>query len=132
MGSGAWGRNPVGEVANGSGKLFEVLGRGHLVGEDRGNVVQFSAEFPFSLARVASWVDTVSSWLLMATIPETVAHRMDRVDLSPAVMVWWACGVRLGTRVGSSWRLSLTSEKVSAKKARGGGSLHRRGRGRVA
>ena len=57
---------------------------------------------PFSLVRAASCVDTVSSWLVMATIPETVAHRMDRVDPSPAEMVWRACGVRLGTRVGSS------------------------------
>ena len=57
---------------------------------------------PFSLARAESCVDTVSSWLVMATIPETVAHRMDRVDPSPAKMVWRACGVRLGTRVGSS------------------------------
>ena len=77
----------------------------------------------FSLARAASCVDTVSSWLVMATMPETVAHRMDRVDPSPAEMVWRACGVWLGTRVGSSWRLSLVSEKTSARKASGGGSL---------
>ena len=57
---------------------------------------------PFSLARAESCVDTVSSWLVMATIPETVAHRMDRVDPSPADMVWRACCVRLGTRVVSS------------------------------
>ena len=44
----------------------------------------------FSLARVASCVDTVSSWLVMATMPETVAHRMDRVDPSLAEMVWRA------------------------------------------
>ena len=60
---------------------------------------------------------------MTATIPETVAYRMDRVDPSPAEMVWRACGVRLGTRVGSSWRLSLVSEKNSARKARGGGTL---------
>ena len=59
----------------------------------------------------------------MATIPETVAHRMDRVDPSPAEMEWRACGVRLGTRVGWSRRLSLVSEKISARKARGGRSL---------
>ena len=78
---------------------------------------------PFSLARAESCVDTVSSWLVIATTPETVAHRMDRVDPSPAEMVWRACGVRFGTSAGSSWRLSLVSEKTSARKARGGGSL---------
>ena len=31
--------------------------------------------------------------------------------------------MRLGTLVGSSWRLSLVSEKTSARKVRGGGSL---------
>ena len=47
----------------------------------------FVRSSPFSLARAESCVDTVSSWLVMATIPETVAHRMDRVDPSPAEMV---------------------------------------------
>ena len=54
----------------------------------------------FSLERGASWVDTVSSGLVIATMPETVAHRMDRVDPSWAEMVWRACWVRLGTRLG--------------------------------
>ena len=57
---------------------------------------------PFSLVSAASCVDTVSSWLVIATMPETVAHRMDRIDPFPAEMVWRACGMRLGTRVGSS------------------------------
>ena len=83
----------------------------------------FVRSSPFSLASAASCVDTVSSWLVIATMPETVAHRMSRVDPSPAEMVWRACGVRLGTRVGSSWRLSLVSVKTSARKARGGESL---------
>ena len=77
----------------------------------------------FSLARAQSCLDMVSSWLVMATISQTVAHRMERVDPSPSDMVWSACGVRLGTTAGSSWRLSLVSEKTSARKARGGGSL---------
>ena len=46
MGGGSWGRHPVREVAYGGGKRFEVLSRGHLVGEDRGDVVQLSAELP--------------------------------------------------------------------------------------
>ena len=78
---------------------------------------------PFSLERAEGWVDTMSSWLVIATIPETVAHRIDRVDLSPAEMVWRACGVRLGTRVGSRYRLSLLTAKTSTRNASGGGSL---------
>ena len=78
---------------------------------------------PFSSARAASWVDTVLSWLVIAMMPETVAQRMDRVDPSPAEMVLRACGVKLGTSAGSSWRLSLVSEKTSARIERGVGSL---------
>ena len=85
--------------------------------------MEFCAELAFSLERAESWVDTVSSWLVIATIPETLAHRIDRVEPSPAEMVWRAWGVRLGTRAGSRWRLSLVSVKTSARKARGGGSL---------
>ena len=33
---------------------------------------------------------TVSSWVVMATMPETVTQRMERMDSSPAVMVWSA------------------------------------------
>ena len=68
-------------------------------------------------------MDRVSSWLVIVTILEKVSYRMDRVDPSPAEMVWRACGVRLRTRVGSKWRLCLVSEKTSARKVRGGGSL---------
>ena len=77
----------------------------------------------FSLERAESWLDTVSSWLVIATMPETVAHRMDRVEPSPAEMVWKAWGFRLGTRAGLRWRLSLVSVKTSTRKAKGGGSL---------
>jgi len=35
-------------------------------------------------------VFTVSSWVVMATMPETVAQMIDRIDPSPAVMVWSA------------------------------------------
>ena len=37
-----------------------------------------------------SWVVTVSSWVVMATIPETVAQRMQRMEPSPAVIDWSA------------------------------------------
>ena len=75
---------------------------------------------PFSFERADSWVDTVSSWLVIATMPETVAHKMDRVEPSPAKIVWRACRVRLGTSAGSRWRLSLVLLKTSARKATGG------------
>ena len=55
---------------------------------------------PFSLERAETWLNTVSSWLVMATIPETVVYRMDRVEPSPTKMVWRACGVRLGVGWG--------------------------------
>ena len=44
----------------------------------------------FSLRISASWLVMVSSWVVMATMPEAVAHRMERVEPSPAVMVWRA------------------------------------------
>ena len=58
--------------------------------------MELHAGSAFSLERSESWVDTVSSWLVIATIPETVAHRMVRVEPTPAEMVWRACGLRLG------------------------------------
>ena len=36
----------MGEVANGGGELLEIVGRGHLVGENRGNVVKLGTELP--------------------------------------------------------------------------------------
>jgi len=56
----------------------------------------------------------------MATMPETVAQRMDRMDPSPAVMDWSKGGERSWTKSGLSWRLSLVSANISARKARGG------------
>jgi len=56
----------------------------------------------------------------MATMPETVAQRMERMDPSPAVMDWSERGERSWTKSGFSWRLSLVSAKISARKARGG------------
>ena len=41
---------------------------------------------PFSLARAESYVEMVSSWLVIAMIPETVANKMDSVDPSLAKM----------------------------------------------
>jgi len=56
----------------------------------------------------------------MATLPETVVPRIDRVDPSPAVMDWREHGERFWTKSGFSWRLSLVLARISARKARGG------------
>ena len=56
----------------------------------------------------------------MVTMPETVAHRMDTMEPSPADMVWWALGERLGTSEGSRRRAFLVSAKMSPRKVRGG------------
>ena len=56
----------------------------------------------------------------MATMPETVAQRIERMDPSPAVMDWNERGDRSWTRSGFSWRLSLVSAKISARRASGG------------
>jgi len=56
----------------------------------------------------------------MAMMPETVAHRIDRMDPSLAVMDCSERGDRSWTKSGFSWRLFLVSAKISAKKARGG------------
>jgi len=53
-------------------------------------------------------------------MPETVAQRMQRMELSPAVIEWRAWGERSCTKSGLSWRLFLVSAKISARKARGG------------
>jgi len=50
--------------------------------------------FLFSLPIPASWVLKVSSWLVMATMPETVAHRIERMEHSPAVIDCSAWGER--------------------------------------
>jgi len=56
----------------------------------------------------------------MATMPETVAQIMERMYPSPAVMDWSERGERSWTKSGFSWRLSLVSAKISARKTRGG------------
>lgn len=56
----------------------------------------------------------------MATPPETVGHRMERVKPSPAVIVWRACGEGSWKRSGLSCRLFMVSEEISAINARGG------------
>jgi len=56
----------------------------------------------------------------MATMPETVAESIEGMEPSPAVMVWRAWCERSWTRSGLSWTLFLVSEKISARKARGG------------
>ena len=56
--------------------------------EERSWILMRSSRF--SLRISDSWVLTVSSWVVMATMPKTVAQRMERVERSPAVMVWSA------------------------------------------
>ena len=74
----------------------------------------------FSLRNSESWVLTASCWAVMATMPETVAQRTERMDPLPAVMVWSASGERSWTRSGFNCRLFLVCEKISARKARVG------------
>ena len=62
------------------------------------SLVQSSLIF---LDRSESWLERVLSWLVNVTIPETVVPRLDKVEPSLAEMVWRACRVRFGTRVGS-------------------------------
>ena len=70
--------------------------------------------------RADRWVVTVSSWVVMATMPDTVAHSMEGMEPSPAVMVCRAWGDRSWTMSGESWRLFLVSAKISARTVRGG------------
>ena len=54
----------------------------------------FSRSFSFSLEISTRRVLTVSSCLLMVTMPETAAHSIDRMEPSPAEMVLRAWGER--------------------------------------
>ena len=54
----------------------------------------FSRSCSFSLESSTSRVLTVSSCLLMVTMPETAAHSIDRTEPSPAEMVLRAWGER--------------------------------------
>jgi len=73
----------------------------------------------------------VLSWVVMATMSETVAHKMQRVEPSRAVIVWRACGERSWKRLGLSFRLCLVPEKISSSNARGGNGLVKGEAGRV-
>ena len=85
--------------------------------EERPWTLRRSSWFSFRISK--SWVVTVFIWVVMATMPETVAQRMDRMDPSPAVMDWSERGKRSWTKSGFSWRLSPVSAKISARKERG-------------
>jgi len=63
-------------------------------------------------------VVTVSSWVVMATMPETVAQRLERMEPSLALIVWSAWEGSW-TNSGFSLRLALVSARISARKARG-------------
>ena len=80
----------------------------------------FSRSYSFSLESSASRGLTVSSCLLMVTMPETAAQGIDRMEPSPAEMVLRAWGERSWTSCGGRWSLSLISEKRSQRKSRGG------------
>ena len=54
----------------------------------------FSSSCSFSLESSSRRVLTVSSCLLMVTMPETAAHRIDRMEPSPAEMLLKAWGER--------------------------------------
>ena len=52
-----------------------------------------------SFTRQYSWSVSVSSWVVMATMPDPVAHSIESMDLSPAVMVCRPWGERLWNQV---------------------------------
>ena len=79
----------------------------------------FSRSCSFSWESSTRRVLTVSSCLLMVTMPETAAHSIDRMEPSPAKMVLRAWGERFWTRCGGRRRLSLVSVKRSERNSRG-------------
>ena len=66
---------------------------------------------------------TVSTYVVMATVPEMVAHSMNRMEPLPPERVCRACGKRSLTRWGESCGLFLVSANILARKARGGDGL---------
>ena len=66
----------------------------------------------------ASWPVTVSSWLVMTTNPETVTRRMERIEPSPAIILWRAGGERSWTKWGLGGRRFLVSENIYTRKGR--------------
>ena len=76
-----------------------------------------------SLWRALREVLVSSSCLVMATIPKTVAHSMERMGPSPAEIVYNSLGERFWTREGSRRRASRVSAKILPRNTRGGGVL---------
>ena len=73
----------------------------------------------FFLGSSTRRVLTVSSCLLMVTMPETAAHSIDRMEPSPAEMVLRAWGERFWTSCGGRPRVSLVSVNRSERNSRG-------------
>ena len=69
----------------------------------------------------ASCLVTVSSLLMINTMPDTLTHRMKSMEPSPAMIFCKALGERSVTRLGDSWRLFLISENICTRKAGWGG-----------
>ena len=79
-----WGQMPS-WVADSLATLEEKLWRAVL-----------SSWFSFWISE--SWRVTVSSGMVIATMPENVVHRIERMEPLPALMVWKAWGEKYWTR----------------------------------
>ena len=71
-----------------SGRISSWVGTSLATMEERSWTLVRSSWFSLRISE--SWVLTLSSWEVMATMPDTVAQRTERMDPSPAVMVWSA------------------------------------------
>ena len=78
------------QVTSGALQRADILVCSPLVGNLRGEVLEVGAELVICLADLTELVLEESSWVAMATMPETVAKRIARMEPSPAVMVWSA------------------------------------------
>ena len=72
--------------ADGRGQISLWVANSLATQEERSSKLAYNSWF--SLRISDSWVLTVSSCVVIATIPKTVAPRMERREPSPVVMVW--------------------------------------------
>jgi len=86
--------------------------------EERSEIFPWSSTFSFASSE--SCLMTLSSLVVMATMPETVAPSIDRIQPLPTVIVCKASGGMSLTKVRESCKLFLICGKISARKARGG------------
>ena len=73
---------------------MDVLVGRQFIGYHEGEVVHLGAEVLVSLRISESWELTVSSWAVMATMPESVARRIERMEPLPAVIALSPWGER--------------------------------------